>query len=79
MTPPPAPTSDPLSTVAWHISTYSPSGGASCVEAGPLRDGTHRVAVRHSHHPTGPTHIYPAPAWTTLLHAIKAGTFDLPT
>ncbi|MFI0357809.1 DUF397 domain-containing protein [Actinomadura sp. 9N407] len=43
--------------VAWHISTYSPDHGGSCVEAGPLADGTERFAVRHSHHPT-PT---PAP------------------
>lgn len=78
MTPPTAPTPDPLSTVACHLSTYSPSGSASCVEAGPLRGGTPRVAVRHSHHTAGTIQVYPAPAWTTFLTAVKTGDFDLP-
>lgn len=76
MTPP---TPDQQSTVAWHISTYSPSGHASCVEAGPLSDGTARVAVRHSHHPAGTIQIYPASAWNALLTAIKGGHFNIPS
>lgn len=34
--------------VAWHISTYSDGAGANCVEAGPVLDGSDRVAVRDS-------------------------------
>lgn len=38
--------------VAWHISTASASVGADCVAAGPIDDGSGRVAVRHSKDPT---------------------------
>ncbi|SPL93102.1 unnamed protein product [[Actinomadura] parvosata subsp. kistnae] len=34
--------------IAWHISSYSADGGGNCVEAGPLQDGSGRVAVRHT-------------------------------
>lgn len=71
------PTPNELGPVAWHISTRSSSGGGSCVEAGPILDSTARIALRHSHHPTGPIQVYPSPAWTTFLTAIKAGHFDL--
>lgn len=40
-----------LANLGWHISTRSEDNGMSGVEAGPLRDGSGRVAVRHSHHP----------------------------
>lgn len=70
------PTPAEIGPVAWHISTRSSSGGGSCVEAGPLPNGT-AVALRHSHHPTGPIHLYPTPAWHTFLTALKNGTFDL--
>ncbi len=56
---------------AWHISSYSPSGGGNCVEAGPLTDGTGRIAVRHSHRPNGPTLIYPPAAWHAFLTTLK--------
>lgn len=49
-----------LAGVEWRISTYSPNGGANCVEAGPLNDGTGRVALRHGHHPNGTTIAYTA-------------------
>lgn len=44
-----------LPEIAWHISTKSDSNGGSCVEAGPLLDGSGRVAVRHSKAPEAAT------------------------
>ena len=43
--------SDTSPPVAWRISTKSASNGGSCVEAGPVLDGSGRVAVRHSRAP----------------------------
>ncbi|MGI5147535.1 DUF397 domain-containing protein [Plantactinospora sp. CA-294935] len=63
--------------IAWHISTYSDSQGGNCVEAGPLLDGSGRVAVRHSRHPDGAMIVYTRPEWTTFLTAARNGEFDL--
>lgn len=60
---------------AWHISSKSDHGGNTCVEAGPLLDGSGRVAVRHSHHPDGTILIYHHTAWTTFLSQAKEGKF----
>jgi len=49
-------TPEELTGVAWHISTFSENGGMQCVEAGPLTDGTERVAVRHSQRPRRRNH-----------------------
>ncbi|WP_344589931.1 DUF397 domain-containing protein [Actinomadura vinacea] len=62
--------------IAWHISTYSPDHGGSCVEAGPLNDGTERVAVRHSHHPDAEVIIYTRPEWEAFLAGVRNGEFD---
>ncbi len=47
-----------LAAVSWHINTRSHDNGASCVEAGPLRDGSGRVAVRHSNYPHDVVIVY---------------------
>ncbi len=65
-----------LPRVAWHISTRSENGGGSCVEAGPLENGSGRVAVRHSHHPDGLTFVYTRAEWSAFLAGIKTGEFD---
>ena len=65
-----------LSTVQWHISTRSSSGGANCVEAGPLNDGTGRVALRHSKHPDGPVIIYTHAEWDAFVGGVKDQEFD---
>jgi hypothetical protein len=62
--------------VSWHISSFSPDGGGTCVEAGPLNDGTERVAVRHSKHPEGQTIIYTKAEWQAFLAGARAGEFD---
>lgn len=62
--------------VAWHISTFSENGGAACVEAGPLGDGSGRVAVRHSHHPDGAVIVYTREEWRAFTRGIRAGEFD---
>ncbi|WP_084261607.1 DUF397 domain-containing protein, partial [Micromonospora rifamycinica] len=49
---------DAMPEVAWHISTKSDSNGGSCVEAGPLLDGSGRVAVRHSKARDAATIVY---------------------
>ncbi|WP_405147842.1 DUF397 domain-containing protein [Sphaerisporangium sp. NBC_01403] len=72
------PTSDarPLH-VAWHVSTFSADGGGGdCVEAGPVLDGTGRIAVRHSQHPEGPAIIYTRTEWGAFISGVRAGEFD---
>lgn len=63
-------------TVAWHISTYSPNNGGNCVEAGPLSDGTERVAVRHSHRPDAEVILYTRTEWEAFLAGVRNGEFD---
>jgi hypothetical protein len=65
-----------LSNVQWHISTRSSSGGHDCVEAGPLNDGTGRVALRHSKHPDGPVIIYTRTEWDAFVGGVKDNEFD---
>ena len=64
-----------LARVAWHISTYSDNGGGSCVEAGPLNDGTGRVAVRHSPHRDGAVIVYTADEWSAFLQGVRGDEF----
>ncbi|MEO3922884.1 DUF397 domain-containing protein [Micromonosporaceae bacterium B7E4] len=61
---------------AWHISSKSNTSGNNCVEAGPLADGSGRVAVRHSHHPDGPVIVYTRDEWDAFLAGAKDGEFD---
>jgi Domain of unknown function (DUF397) len=65
-----------LGEVAWHISTYSANGAAECVEAGPLGDGSERVAVRHSQRPDAETILYTRGEWEAFIQGAKAGEFD---
>ncbi|WP_030488558.1 DUF397 domain-containing protein [Micromonospora chokoriensis] len=64
-----------LPKVAWHISTKSDSNGGSCVEAGPILDGSGRVAVRHSKARDAATIVYTAEGWTAFVGGIKDGDF----
>lgn len=68
-----------LVDVGWHISSRSPDNGGSCVEAGPLRDGSGRVAVRHSHHPDGAVIVYTRAEWEAFTAGVRGGEFDFPT
>jgi hypothetical protein len=65
-----------LPDVAWHISTRSGNGSGNCVEAGPLLDGSGRVAVRHSHDPSGPVIVYSPAEWAAFVGGVKDGEFD---
>ncbi|WP_433119088.1 DUF397 domain-containing protein [Micromonospora sp. CA-246542] len=64
-----------LPAVAWHISTRSNSNGGSCVEAGPVLDGSGRVAVRDSKDRTAATLVYGVSGWTAFVNGVKAGRF----
>lgn len=68
--------SEPLPAVAWHISTKSNSNGGSCVEAGPLLDGSGRVALRHSKAPDGAVIVYTREEWDAFIGGAKDGEFD---
>ncbi|MGH3920949.1 MAG: DUF397 domain-containing protein [Pseudonocardiaceae bacterium] len=68
-----------LAIIDWHVSTRSDSNGGSCVEAGPLRDGSGRVAVRHSHHPDDAVIVYTRPEWEAFTAGVRLGEFDFPT
>lgn len=72
------PTPDELGRVAWHISSFSDSSGGNCVEAGPLADGSGRVAVRHSRHRNGDVVIYTRAEWQAFLAGVAHGEFDFP-
>lgn len=63
--------------VAWRISSRSSGGSGNCVEAGPVRDGSGRVAVRHSRHRDGATFVYSRAEWDTFLARVKNGGFDV--
>lgn len=63
--------------VAWHISTRSEATHGNCVEAGPVADGTGRIAVRHSYHPHGNVLAYDRDAWSAFTTALKRGDFDV--
>lgn len=65
-----------LPAVAWHISTRSSNAGGNCVEAGPVRDGSGRVAVRHSHYPNGPAVVAGGAEWNAFVAGVKTGEFD---
>ncbi len=68
---------DDRAGIVWRISSYSNSGGGSCVEAGALADGTSRVVVRHSHHPDGLALVLDRDTWAAFLGGVKNGEFDL--
>lgn len=69
-------TPEERSGVAWHISTFSPDGDGNCVEAGPLADGSGRVAVRHSHHPDAEAIVYTRAEWEAFVAGVRNGEFD---
>lgn len=66
-----------LSRVQWRISSRSgDTDGGTCVEAGPLNDGTGRVALRHSQHRDGPVIVYTRAEWDAFLAGAKDNEFD---
>lgn len=60
--------------VDWRISTRSGNGGGNCVEAGPVLDGSRRVAVRDSKDRSGPILVYSAASWTGFLTGLRSST-----
>ena len=60
--------------VSWHISTLSTHCG-ECVEAGPVNDGSGRVAVRHSKNPDGPMIVYTRGEWVAFVKAVQQGEY----
>ncbi len=69
-------TAEILPDVAWHISTRSDAGSGNCVEAGPILDGSGRVAVRHSQHRQGHVLVYDKADWGSLIAGVRSGCFD---
>lgn len=65
-----------LTGIAWHVSTFSDSGGMQCVEAGPLADGSERVAVRHSRRPDAEVIVYTRGEWEAFVKGVRAAEFD---
>jgi Domain of unknown function (DUF397) len=66
---------DARGKVAWRISSYSPSAGGNCVEAGTVADQTSRVAIRHSHRSNGLALVVSERAWATFVSGVKNGEF----
>ncbi|HEY6425170.1 MAG TPA: DUF397 domain-containing protein [Pseudonocardiaceae bacterium] len=46
------------------------------MEVGPLRDGSGRVAVRHSHHPHDTVIVYTRAEWEAFTAGVRLGEFD---
>lgn len=65
-----------LAGIRWSVSSRSTNNGGQCVEAGPLADGSGRVAVRHSRHPEGSVIVYTRGEWDAFLAGAKDGEFD---
>jgi hypothetical protein len=65
-----------LAGIQWKVSSRSTNNGGQCVEAGPLGDGSGRVAVRHSQHPEGEIIVYTRAEWVAFLAGAKDGEFD---
>jgi len=53
----------------WHVSTYSASGGGSCVEAGPVV-GDSRVAVRDTKDRSRGHFTVSYGAWTAFVRSV---------
>ena len=70
--------SEKLPEVAWHISSWSDNAGGNCVEAGPLADGSGRVALRHSRVPDGAVIVYTREEWSAFVAGVRSGEFDFP-
>lgn len=68
--------SERMPGVAWHVSSKSDGHGGMCVEAGPLADGSGRVAVRHSKAPDGALVVYTHGEWEAFIGGVKEGEFD---
>lgn len=69
-------TADELAGITWRVSRYTGDSGGNCVEAGPLNDGTGRVAVRHSHHTEGQLIVYTRAEWEAFTAGVRDGDFD---
>lgn len=54
---------------SWRKSSYSPSGGSNCVEAGMLMDG--RFVVRDSKDRGGPNLTFSRTDWQAFLTGIR--------
>jgi hypothetical protein len=70
--------SETLPPVAWHVSTKSDGASGNCVEAGPLLDGSGRVAVRHSKASDAAVIVYTRAEWDAFLAGVRSGEFDFP-
>ncbi|WP_436757021.1 DUF397 domain-containing protein [Streptosporangium sp. V21-05] len=64
--------------VAWHIRAKSADSNGQCVEAGPLADGSGRVAVRRSRRPEAEVIVYTRAEWEAFVGGVKGGEFDFP-
>lgn len=69
-------TASELPAVDWHISSRSGDGSGNCVEAGPVLDGSGRIAVRHSHERDGAVIVYTRAEWDAFIAGAKDGEFD---
>jgi hypothetical protein len=65
-----------MAGIQWRTGTRSQSNGDQYVEAGPLSDGSGRVAVQHSRHPKTAVIVHTRAEWTVFLAGAKDGKFD---
>jgi len=65
---------DASSLSGWRKSSYSGSESGSCLEV--LDHHSAGVPVRDSKDPHGPALLFPAPAWSSFIAAVKTGEFS---
>ena len=65
---------EPAVNPGWRKSSYSNNEGGSCLEV--LDHHSAGVPVRDSKDPHGPALLFPAPAWSSFIAAVKTGEFS---
>ncbi|WP_171170670.1 DUF397 domain-containing protein [Streptomyces sp. I05A-00742] len=61
-----------LTSAIWKKSSYSEGNSGQCVEfARNLVPSSDTVPVRDSKHPSGPTLLFPASAWSTFIANVR--------
>ncbi|MEU1283909.1 DUF397 domain-containing protein [Kitasatospora sp. NPDC005856] len=65
-----------VAAAAWRKSSHSAGDAGECIEAA-LGFLPGAVPVRDSKDPSGPVLVFPGPAWTAFVEAVRAGELPI--
>jgi hypothetical protein len=65
-----------LVNVGWRVSSRCDANGGNCLEAGPVQDGSSRVAIRQNVSQDGPVVLCTKEEWEAFVAGVRAGDFD---